>query len=227
MLAGLFSTSVAQAPEAFPVQKGTVEFRQASKSYGDHRVLNAIDLQVAAGEVIAVCGPSGSGKSTLIRLINQLETLTSGEILVDGKPTSQLKGRELRNLRRQVGFVFQQFNLYAHLNALENITLALTRIHGKSAAEAKKLLWNCWNVSDCATKPVTTRTAFRRPAAAGGDARTLAAGPHIILFDEPTSALDPEMIGEVLQVMKSLAHSGITLIVVTHEMQFARKLLTG
>lgn len=146
MLAGLFSTSVAQASEAFPVQKGTVEFRRASKSYGDHRVLNAIDLQVAAGEVIAVCGPSGSGKSTLIRLINQLETLTSGEILVDGKPTSQLKGRELRNLRRQVGFVFQQFNLYAHLNALKNITTALTRIHGKSAADAKKSLWICWNV---------------------------------------------------------------------------------
>ena len=125
MLAGLFSTSVAQAPEAFPVQKGTVEFRKASKSYGDHRVLNAIDLQVASGEVIAVCGPSGSGKSTLIRLINQLETLTSGEILVDGKPTSQLKGRELRNLRRQVGFVFQFFNLIPTLTVQENLLLPL------------------------------------------------------------------------------------------------------
>lgn len=225
MLAGLFSTSVAQAPEAFPVQKGTVEFRQASKSYGDHRVLNAIDLQVAAGEVIAVCGPSGSGKSTLIRLINQLETLTSGEILVDGQPTSQLKGRELRNLRRQVGFVFQQFNLYAHLNALENITLALTRIHGKSAAEAKKIALELLDRVGLRDK------ASHYPAQLSGGqqqrvaiARTLAAGPHIILFDEPTSALDPEMIGEVLQVMKSLAHSGITLIVVTHEMQFAREI---
>ena len=137
MWAGLSSTSVAQAPEAFPVQKGTEAFRKASKSYGDHRVLNNIDLQVAAGEVVAVCGPSGSGKSTLIRLINQLETLTDGEILVDGKPTRHLKGRELRNLRRHVGFVFQQFNLYAHLTALDNITLALTKIHGKSAVEAK------------------------------------------------------------------------------------------
>ena len=225
MLAGHFSTSVAQAPEAFPVQKGTVEFRQASKSYGDHRVLNAIVLQVAAGEVIAVCGPSGSGKSTLIRLINQLETLTSGEILVDGKPTSQLKGRELRNLRRQVGFVFQQFNLYAHLNALENITLALTRIHSKSAAEAKKIALELLDRVGLRDK------ASHYPAQLSGGqqqrvaiARTLAAGPHIILFDEPTSALDPEMIGEVLQVMKSLAHSGITLIVVTHEMQFAREI---
>ncbi|MGK9171732.1 amino acid ABC transporter ATP-binding protein [Yokenella regensburgei] len=225
MLAGLFSSSVAQAPEVFPVQKGTVEFRGASKSYGDHRVLNNINLQVAAGEVVAVCGPSGSGKSTLIRLINQLETLTDGEILVDGKPTRQLKGRELRALRRHVGFVFQQFNLYAHLTALDNITLALTKIHGKSAAQARAI-----------ALALLERVGLKEKAEhypsqlSGGQqqrvaiARTLAADPHIILFDEPTSALDPEMIGEVLQVMKSLAHSGITLIVVTHEMQFAREI---
>ncbi|MGY6029949.1 amino acid ABC transporter ATP-binding protein [Phytobacter sp. AG2a] len=225
MLAGLFSTSVAQAPEAFPVQKGTVAFRQASKSYGDHRVLNNIDLQVAAGEVVAVCGPSGSGKSTLIRLINQLETLTDGEILVDGKPTRHLKGRELRNLRRHVGFVFQQFNLYAHLTALDNITLALTKIHGKSAAEAKakalSLLERVGLQDKAGHYPSQLSGGQQQRVAI---ARTLAADPHIILFDEPTSALDPEMIGEVLQVMKSLAHSGITLIVVTHEMQFAREI---
>ena len=225
MLSALFSTSVAQATEAFPVHKGTIEFRKASKRYGDHQVLNGIDLQVAAGEVIAVCGPSGSGKSTLIRLINQLETLSDGEIFVDGKPTSQLKGRALRDLRRQVGFVFQQFNLYAHLNALENITLALTRIHGKSRPEAEAI------ARQLLARVGLEEKAGHYPAQLSGGqqqrvaiARTLAAEPHIILFDEPTSALDPEMIGEVLQVMQSLAHSGITLVVVTHEMQFAREI---
>ncbi len=204
--------------------KGTIVFRQASKRYGDNVVLKSIDLQVAAGEVLAICGPSGSGKSTLIRLVNQLETLSSGEIFVDGQPTSTLKGRALRTLRRHVGFVFQQFNLYAHLTALDNITLALRRVHGKSAAEA-----------DATARALLARVGLQDKAdhfpaqLSGGQqqrvavARTLAADPHIILFDEPTSALDPEMIGEVLQVMKSLAHSGITLLVVTHEMQFARE----
>lgn len=225
MLAGLFSTSVADATEVLPVAKGTVEFRQASKRYGDNVVLKSIDLQVAAGEVLAVCGPSGSGKSTLIRLINQLETLSGGEIYVDGQPTSQLKGRQLRELRRHVGFVFQQFNLYAHLNALDNITLALRRIHGKTAAEAQAIA-----LALLARVGLQDKAHHYPAQLSGGQqqrvaiARTLAADPHIILFDEPTSALDPEMIGEVLQVMKSLAHSGITLIVVTHEMQFAREI---
>lgn len=225
MFAGLFSTSAASATEAFAVQKGTVEFRQVSKRYGDHQVLKNIDLQVRAGEVLAVCGPSGSGKSTLIRLINQLETLTSGEVLIDGNPTSGLKGRALRQIRRQVGFVFQQFNLYAHLSALDNITLALTRVHGKSAVDAQQIALSLLERVGLLDK------AHHFPAQLSGGqqqrvaiARTLAASPHIILFDEPTSALDPEMIGEVLQVMKSLAHSGITLIVVTHEMQFAREI---
>nr|WP_318381973.1 amino acid ABC transporter ATP-binding protein [uncultured Enterobacter sp.] len=225
MFAGLFSASVASAPEAFSVQKGTVEFRQVSKNYGDHQVLNAVDLQVRAGEVVAVCGPSGSGKSTLIRLINQLETLSSGEILIDGKPTRQLKGAALRELRRHVGFVFQQFNLYAHLSALDNITLALTKVHGQSRVDAEQTAWALLERVGLRDK------AHHFPAQLSGGqqqrvaiARTLAAKPHIILFDEPTSALDPEMIGEVLQVMKSLAHSGMTLIVVTHEMQFAREI---
>lgn len=225
MLAGLFSASAADAAEAFPVQKGTVTFRGVSKRYGDNVVLNGIDLQVAAGEVLAVCGPSGSGKSTLIRLINQLETLSGGEIYVDGQPTSQLSGRALRELRRHVGFVFQQFNLYSHLNALDNITLALRRIHGKSAAEAEAT-----GLALLARVGLQDKARHYPSQLSGGQqqrvaiARTLAADPHIILFDEPTSALDPEMIGEVLQVMKSLAHSGITLIVVTHEMQFAREI---
>lgn len=225
MLAGLFSASVATATEVLPVEKGTVAFRRVSKRYGDNTVLNNIDLQVAAGEVLAVCGPSGSGKSTLIRLINQLETLSGGEIYVDGQPTSQLKGRGLRELRRHVGFVFQQFNLYAHLNALDNITLALRRIHGKTEAQARDIA-----LALLARVGLQDKALHYPAQLSGGQqqrvaiARTLAADPHIILFDEPTSALDPEMIGEVLQVMKSLAHSGITLIVVTHEMQFAREI---
>ncbi|APG17714.1 ABC transporter [Kosakonia radicincitans] len=225
MLSGLFSASVALATEAFPVQKGTVTFRGVTKRYGDNVVLNGIDLQVAAGEVLAVCGPSGSGKSTLIRLINQLETLSSGEIEVDGQPTSTLSGRALRELRRHVGFVFQQFNLYAHLNALDNITLALRHIHGKSAGDAQAIA-----LALLARVGLQDKAHHFPSQLSGGQqqrvaiARTLAADPHIILFDEPTSALDPEMISEVLQVMKSLAHSGITLIVVTHEMQFAREI---
>lgn len=225
MLSGWFSSATASAAQALSGQKGTVAFQNVGKRYGDNHVLDGINLQVAAGEVLAVCGPSGSGKSTLIRLINQLETASNGEIYVDGKPTSQLRGRKLRELRRHVGFVFQQFHLYAHLNALDNITLALRHIHGKSEAGAQAI-----------GRALLARVGLQDKAhhfpaqLSGGQqqrvaiARTLAADPHIILFDEPTSALDPEMIGEVLQVMKSLAHSGITLIVVTHEMQFAREI---
>ncbi len=225
MFAGLFSASVASATEAFPVQAGTVEFRQVSKRYDNHPVLKQIDLKVHAGEVLAVCGPSGSGKSTLIRLINQLETVSGGEIYVDGKPTSSLTGKALRELRRHVGFVFQQFNLYAHLNALDNITLALTKVHGQPQREAEETALALLERVGLRDK------AHHLPSQLSGGqqqrvaiARTLAAKPHIILFDEPTSALDPETIGEVLQVMRSLAHSGMTLIVVTHEMQFAREI---
>jgi len=225
MLSGLFSASAADAAEVSPVQKGTVVFQNVGKRYGDNQVLENINLQVAAGEVLAVCGPSGSGKSTLIRLVNQLESLSSGEIYVDGQPTSRLRGHQLRQLRRHVGFVFQQFNLYAHLNALDNITLALRHIHGKSVAQAQE------RGRELLARVGLQDKAHHLPSQLSGGqqqrvaiARTLAANPHIILFDEPTSALDPEMIGEVLQVMKSLAHSGITLIVVTHEMQFAREI---
>ncbi len=196
-----------------------------AKRYGDHQVLNAINLQVEPGEVVAILGPSGSGKSTLIRLINQLESLSGGEILIDGKPTSRLSGSALRQLRSRVGFVFQQFNLYAHLTAQENITLALERVHGweKSAAQARALA--------LLRQVGLEEKAQQMPAQLSGGqqqrvaiARALASSPQIILFDEPTSALDPEMIGEVLQVMKTLAHSGITMLVVTHEMQFAREI---
>ena len=207
MFSGLLSHSAAPAADFSRLQRASITFRDVAKRYGDHQVLNAINLQVEPGEVVAILGPSGSGKSTLIRLINQLESLSGGEILIDGKPTSRLSGSALRQLRSRVGFVFQQFNLYAHLTAQENITLALLRQVG---LEEK---------------------AQQMPAQLSGGqqqrvaiARALASSPQIILFDEPTSALDPEMIGEVLQVMKTLAHSGITMLVVTHEMQFAREI---
>ena len=133
MLSGLFSRSAASSADFSHLQRASIEFRQAAKRYGDHQVLNGINLQVEPGEVVAILGPSGSGKSTLIRLINQLESLSGGEILIDGKPTRHLTDSALRQLRSRVGFVFQQFNLYAHLTAQENITLALARARlGKS-----------------------------------------------------------------------------------------------
>ncbi|EMW3188418.1 amino acid ABC transporter ATP-binding protein [Klebsiella quasipneumoniae] len=225
MFSGLFSHSAAPAADFSRLQRASITFREVAKRYGDHQVLNAINLQVDPGEVVAILGPSGSGKSTLIRLINQLESLSGGEILIDGKPTSRLSGSALRQLRSRVGFVFQQFNLYAHLTAQENITLALERVHGwgKSAAQERALA--------LLRQVGLEEKAQQMPAQLSGGqqqrvaiARALASSPQIILFDEPTSALDPEMIGEVLQVMKNLAHSGITMLVVTHEMQFAREI---
>ena len=228
MFSGLLSHSAAPAADFSRLQRASITFRDVAKRYGDHQVLNAINLQVEPGEVVAILGPSGSGKSTLIRLINQLESLSGGEILIDDKPTSRLSGSALRQLRSRVGFVFQQFNLYAHLTAQENITLALERVHGwgKSAAQerALALLRQVGLEEKAQQMPAQLsggqqQRVARRPAPAPAPS-----SPQIILFDEPTSALDPEMIGEVLQVMKTLAHSGITMLVVTHEMQFAREI---
>jgi len=209
-------------PDGKPV---AVEFRQVSKSFGPHQVIRNVDLRVAAGEVVAVCGPSGSGKSTLIRLINHLETLTSGEILVHNQPTAGLSGRALRELRTHIGFVFQQFNLYAHLDALDNVSLALVKVHGWKQAQARE------KARELLQRVGLADRAHHFPSQLSGGqqqrvaiARALVTDPKIILFDEPTSALDPEMIGEVLQVMQALAHSGITMIVVTHEMSFAREI---
>lgn len=143
MLSALFSRSAASSADFSHLQRASIEFRDVAKSYGDHRVLNGVNLQVEPGEVVAILGPSGSGKSTLIRLINQLESLSGGEILIDGKPTRQLTGSALRQLRSRVGFVFQQFNLYAHLTAQENITLALERVHGWSKAPPESARWRC------------------------------------------------------------------------------------
>lgn len=225
MLSGLFSHSAAGAADFSHLEQASVEFRHVDKRYGDHQVLNDINLIITPGEVVAILGPSGSGKSTLIRLINQLEPLSGGEILVDNKPTGKLSGSGLRQLRSRVGFVFQQFNLYAHLTASQNITLALEHVHGWKPLPAQE------RALALLEKVGMLEKAHHYPAELSGGqqqrvaiARALASSPQIILFDEPTSALDPEMIGEVLFVMKALAHSGITMIVVTHEMQFAREI---
>ena len=225
MLSALFSRSAARAADFSHLEQASVEFRDVVKRYGDHQVLKGISLRIDPGEVVAILGPSGSGKSTLIRLINQLESLNGGEILIDNKPTRKLTGPALRQLRSRVGFVFQQFNLYAHLTASQNISLALEHVHGWKALQAQEraltLLEKVGMVEKASHYPAELSGGQQQRVAI---ARALASSPQIILFDEPTSALDPEMIGEVLQVMKALAHSGITMIVVTHEMQFAREI---
>ncbi len=225
MLSGLFSHSAAGAADFSRLKQASVEFRNVGKRYGDHQVLNGINLTITPGEVVAILGPSGSGKSTLIRLINQLETLSGGEILIGNKPTGRLSRLALHQLRSRVGFVFQQFNLYTHLTASQNITLALEHVHGwkplPAQARALTLLENVGMLEKADHFPAELSGGQQQRVAI---ARALASSPQIILFDEPTSALDPEMIGEVLLVMKALAHSGITMIVVTHEMQFAREI---
>ncbi|MGA9609258.1 MAG: amino acid ABC transporter ATP-binding protein [Rouxiella badensis] len=202
-----------------------VEFRRVSKSFGPHQVIKQVNLSVSSGEVIAVCGPSGSGKSTLIRLINHLETLSEGEIFINQQPTSRLNGAALRQLRTHIGFVFQQFNLYSHLTAQDNVSLALIKVHGWKREDARK------KAQTLLERVGLKDRALHYPEQLSGGqqqrvaiARALVTDPSIILFDEPTSALDPEMIGEVLLVMRELAQSGITMIVVTHEMSFAREI---
>lgn len=224
MLSGLFSRSAASSADFSHLQRASIEFRQAAKRYGDHQVLNGINLQVEPGEVVAILGPSGSGKSTLIRLINQLESLSAGEILIDGKPTRHLTDSALRQLRSRVGFVFQQFNLYAHLTAQENITLALERVHGweKTAAHERALaLLQQVGLEDKARQMPSQLSGGQQQRVA--IARALAVKPKMMLFDEPTSALDPELRHEVLKVMQDLAEEGMTMVIVTHEIGFAEK----
>jgi glutamate transport system ATP-binding protein len=193
------------------------------KHYGELHVLKNISTNVAPGEVVVVIGPSGSGKSTLCRAINRLETIDSGRILIDGVPLPE-EGRELAKLRADVGMVFQSFNLFAHKTVLENVTLGPIRVRGKSATEAKK------RGMELLDRVGVANQADKMPAQLSGGqqqrvaiARSLAMEPKLMLFDEPTSALDPEMINEVLDVMVGLAKDGMTMIVVTHEMGFARK----
>ena len=200
-----------------------IELHGVSKWYGAHQVLSEIDLKIAAGEVVVVCGPSGSGKSTLIRCINGLGPVQQGQVIVDGRVLGA-PDTDLRRLRAEIGVVFQALNLYPHMTALQNIALAPVIVRGQTRAEAER-----------AARDLLARVGMPEKADAfpsqlsGGQqqrvaiARALAMQPRIMLFDEPTSALDPEMITEVLDVMVGLAREGLTMVVVTHEMGFARK----
>lgn len=200
-----------------------IHFSGVHKWFNTLHVLNDINLHVKPGEVMVVCGPSGSGKSTLIRTINQLEPIDKGSLVVDGMDLSDKK-TDINRLRAEVGFVFQQFNLYPHLTVLNNITLAPIKIRKVSKREAEEHAMQLLARVGLAEK----RDAYPAQLSGGQQqrvaiARGLAIKPKIMLFDEPTSALDPEMIGEVLAVMKDLAQSGMTMVVVTHEMGFARE----
>jgi glutamate transport system ATP-binding protein len=200
-----------------------VSIRGLCKSFGDIEVLHDVDLDIHHGEVVVVVGPSGSGKSTLCRCVNRLEQINSGTITLDGEPLPA-EGRRLAQLRADVGMVFQSFNLFAHRTILDNVTLGPIQVRGMSRREAEteaRRLLDRVGVGDQAGK---------RPAELSGGqqqrvaiARALAMNPKVVLFDEPTSALDPEMVHEVLDVMTSLAADGTTMVVVTHEMGFARK----
>ena len=200
-----------------------IEFHQVNKWFGSLHVLRNIDLNIQAGEVVVVCGPSGSGKSTLIRCINRLETIQSGELIVDGFSLGD-PNLNTAKLRANVGMVFQSFNLYPHMTALQNITLAPVKVKGMGRSEAEK------QARDLLERVGIPEKASAYPANLSGGqqqrvaiARALAMRPKIMLFDEPTSALDPEMIKEVLDVISALAREGMTMVVVTHEMGFARE----
>ena len=201
-----------------------IVLKNLHKRYGSLPVIQEVDLEVARGEALAIIGPSGSGKSTLIRLINRLESISDGEIFIDGEPTAGFSGRRLRELRTEIGFVFQQFNLYGHLNALDNVSLALRKVRGvpraKAEARAQELLERVGLADKARQYPAQLSGGQQQRVAI---ARALATDPKTVLFDEPTSALDPEMIGEVLAVMQELPKNGITILVVTHEMSFARE----
>jgi glutamate transport system ATP-binding protein len=200
-----------------------VVMKDVNKHFGDLHVLREINLTVGKGEVVVCIGPSGSGKSTLIRTINRLETIGSGVISIDGQVLPE-EGKDLARLRADVGMVFQSFNLFAHKTILENVTLGPMKVRKMKKADAEK------RAMEILTRVGVEHQSKKYPAQLSGGqqqrvaiARALAMDPKVMLFDEPTSALDPEMINEVLDVMIGLARSGMTMIVVTHEMGFARK----
>ncbi|WP_028391331.1 amino acid ABC transporter ATP-binding protein [Bacillus cihuensis] len=200
-----------------------IVFDQVNKFYGNFQVLRNINLTINKGEVVVVIGPSGSGKSTLLRCINHLESITDGVLTVNGISVSDKK-TNINKLRREIGMVFQHFHLYPHKTVLQNIILAPMKVLGQTEAQAKETALTYLEKVGISDK------AYSYPSQLSGGqqqrvaiARGLAMSPEIMLFDEPTSALDPEMIGEVLDVMKALAHEGMTMVVVTHEMGFARE----
>jgi glutamate transport system ATP-binding protein len=199
-----------------------LEMEQVNKHFGDLHVLKDVDLNLDAGEVVVVVGPSGSGKSTLCRTVNRLEPIDSGTIRLDGRPLPS-EGRELARLRSDVGMVFQQFNLFAHMSVLDNVTLGPIKVRDQPRQQAER------RAHELLARVGVEDQAGKMPAQLSGGqqqrvaiARALAMDPKLILFDEPTSALDPEMISEVLDVMRDLAAAGMTMMVVSHEMGFAR-----
>ena len=218
------STAASEGGTAAISQAGAeVRLSGVNKWFGEHHVLRDINLTVKPGEVVVLLGPSGSGKSTLCRTINRLETIDSGSVQIDGAEIPA-EGKALAELRSEVGMVFQSFNLFAHKSVLEHVTMGPIKVRGKSKREAREL-------AEALLKKVgVVNQADKLPAQLSGGqqqrvaiARSLAMRPRVMLFDEPTSALDPEMITEVLDTMASLAKEGMTMIVVTHEMGFARE----
>src|SRR5579871_1602831 len=223
--------AAATAPAGAPTRQPLIEVRQLGKRFGDIEVLRGVDLDVNKSEVVCIIGPSGSGKSTLLRCIAALETYDRGEVMIEGELLgyAERNGKrvrasqgEINRVRRNVGMVFQQFNLWPHMTALGNVMEALLRVRGMSGDEARRRANAMLETVGLAHKgdayPAKLSGGQQQRVAI---ARALAMEPHIMLFDEPTSALDPELVGEVLQVMKQLARDGMTMAVVTHEMGFA------
>jgi ABC-type polar amino acid transport system ATPase subunit len=206
-----------------PAYEPLLRLESVVKSFGDNLVLDGIDLEVESGEVLVVIGPSGSGKSTLLRCINLLEPLDSGRISFEGTEITA-KGTDLSHVRQQIGMVFQQFNLFPHLTVLDNLTLAARRIRklGRNEAESRAhILLAQVGLEEKANQHPHQLSGGQQQRVA--IARALMMEPHVMLFDEVTSALDPELVGEVLVVMRDMARDGMTMLVVTHEMQFARE----
>ena len=200
-----------------------LQMERVNKYFGDLHVLQDVDLEVDPGEVVIVVGPSGSGKSTLCRTVNRLEPIDGGTIRLEGQPLPS-EGRALARLRSDVGMVFQQFNLFAHKSVLDNVTLGPIKVRGQSRKDAER------RARELLARVGVENQAHKLPAQLSGGqqqrvaiARALAMDPKLLMFDEPTSALDPEMINEVLDVMRDLAAAGMTMIVISHEMGFARE----
>lgn len=199
-----------------------IKLENVHKSFGKNKVLKGINLHIEQGQVVVIIGPSGSGKSTVLRTMNYLEEPTSGKVIVDGMDLSDKK--KLNDVRAEVGMVFQNFNLFPHMTVMENLTLAQTKVRKTSMEEAKKIgqaLLDRVGLADKANAYPDSLSGGQKQRVA--IARALAMRPKVMLFDEPTSALDPEMVSEVLDVMKSLAEEGMTMVIVTHEMGFAKK----
>ncbi|KOV69734.1 amino acid ABC transporter ATP-binding protein [Streptomyces sp. MMG1121] len=205
------------------MSRSEIQVQALHKSFGDNQVLKGIDLEIGQGEVVCVIGPSGSGKSTLLRCVNLLEEPTEGRVLVGGTELTD-PDVDIDAVRRRIGMVFQQFNLFPHLNVTENLTLPQRRVLGRDKASAER------TAAENLARVGLSEKAHAYPSSLSGGqqqrvaiARALAMGPEVMLFDEPTSALDPELVGDVLAVMRSLAEEGMTMMVVTHEMTFARE----